>query len=346
MDTEPGTRAGTATPTLAREVSVPDDAAAPRPNSGVAAKTGRGFLGVLLVLIAPLALMVWAVIPRLTSPSELASQAVTQDLTSIVRDAIVDELSAQLSERRNAPTVSDQMRLVFDRSMTQAWFDEQVVGLATELDRWLAGNDDDPPELVIDLRPVKASLTADPEALLIVAAWMGGEEFDGTVAAALTRVPDEVELFSAETDSEFPEGFYAVREILGSARSARQMIPVVLVIVFAIFVVLARPGERLRSSGRLLAVIGGSVAIASFAMPFVATRLALGAAPGDLPIEASQVEGLMWWMMAPLRPIGVTILVAGVVAMAAAYASVVMQRRKASGRLDPGGAIQSPTTGA
>lgn len=329
MDSDHDPWADSATETLPRDFDAdirrPAPLAAQRPDTP-ATRVGRGLLRLLLVILAPLALIVWAVLPRVTSPALLADQAVESGLTSIVRDGLVDQLSSELSERRGSPAQSEQMRSVFERSVTQAWLDEQVMIVAAELDEWFAGTDDRPPELVVDLTPVKASLAADPEALFLVADLVGAEQVDGSVAVALAGVPDRVELFSEETESEFPEGAYTVREVMATARTARQMIPVTVLLVFALFVLLARAGQRLRSGGRTLLAVGIPLLIASLLMPMVASWLAVDAM-SDLPIDAADLESFLSWMFEPVRPVGFVLLTAGLAAVIAAFMTDLLRRR-------------------
>jgi hypothetical protein len=217
----------------------------------------------VLVVTAPLALIVWAATPRITSPTQLAGLGVEVGLTGIVRRDIVDQLSSELAERRQSPAESTQMRSVFERSMTQAWSDEQVMSVAAELDEWQAGTDPQPPELVVDLRPVKASLAADPEALFLVADLIGSEQAERSVAVALAGVPDELSLLSDAPETESPEGLFTARDILADVRTARQLIPLVLLVVFALTVLLARSGGRLKSAGKTIAMVGVPLVVAS-----------------------------------------------------------------------------------
>ncbi len=263
MDTNGDSRAGTITATRSPETDPPHaPTAAPRPARAAGSLT-RGLLLVLLVMASPAALIVWTATPRITSPTELAEQAIAIGLTEAVRGEIVDELSSELAERRNSPTESDQMHLVFERSLSQAWFDEQVLAIAAELDRWLDGANPEPPELIVDLRPVKASLAADPEALFLVADLIGTEQGTGSIAIALAGVPDEVSLLSEPPEPGSPEGLYTAREVLGDVRMVRLAIPVVLLVVFALTVLLARRDTRVRSAGRTLAIIGVPLLVAS-----------------------------------------------------------------------------------
>jgi hypothetical protein len=329
MDTNGDSRAGTITATRSPETDPPHaPTEAPRPARAVGSLT-RGLFLVLLVMASPAALIVWTATPRITSPTELAEPAIAIGLTEAVRGEIVDELSSELAERRNSPTESDQMRLVFERSLSQAWFDEQVLVVATELDRWLDGTNPEPPELIVDLRPVKASLAADPEALFLVADLIGTEQSTGSIAIALAGVPDEVSLLSEPLEPGSPEGLYTAREMLGDVRMVRLAIPVVLLVMFALTVLLARRDTRVRSAGRTLAIIGVPLLVASFVMPMVATRVALSSMPSEIPIDAGQVEGLLSWMLEPVRPVGFGLVVVGAVVVGASVAMDAVRRRNA-----------------
>ena len=295
-----------------------------------AASFSRGFLLFLLALVAPLALIVWAAMPRLTSPTQIADQAIEVGLAGAVREAFVDELSSQLAERRASPTESPQMRSIFERSLSQDWFDTQVRGVTASLETWLAGSDQRPPHLVVDLTPVKASLAADPEALFLVAGMVGADELEGSVAAALAGVPDEVELLSDTAVPGEPAALFSARDYLESARTLRKWIPFVVLAMFAITVVLSREGERLGGAGRTLVVVGVPLLVAAFVMPVLASELAAGAIPSEIPLDGADVADLLSWMLEPVRPVGAALVAVGLAAIVASFAMGAIGRRQTS----------------
>lgn len=125
------------------------------------AAVARWFLFIVLVGLAPVALIAWSVTPRVTSSPQLADAAIESGLTGAVRGALVDQLSSKLAEQEDSPFHAAQLRPVIERSLSQDWFDAQLTLLAAELDGWLGTSGDELPDLVIDLTPVKRSLAAD-----------------------------------------------------------------------------------------------------------------------------------------------------------------------------------------
>lgn len=160
----------------------------------------RWLLVVPFVVMAPIAR---TAMPRVTSPAMVAEEVIEIGLTHSARAALVDGFASQLAERRNAPLTEATMREVFDRSLTQEWFDEQVLNIAGELDRWLLGTTTQLPDLVIDLVPIKTALASDPDAMALVASFVGCEGIEcapegQTVEVALVRMPDQAALLTVD----------------------------------------------------------------------------------------------------------------------------------------------------
>jgi len=335
MDNDLDPWAGTAITTLSRDAATEPHGRGDEPSVGsrgagrTVATVFRGLLVFMLVLTGPLAVIVWATMPRVTSPTQVAEQAIEAGLTAAVRESLVDQLSSELAERRASPTQSPQMRSVFERSLSQAWFDEQVRNVTADLEVWLGGTGQRPPLLVIDLTPVKASLAADPEALFLVADLVGAEEVEGSVAAALAGVPDEVELLSETAEPGTPEGLFAARDYLVDARRVRPLIPIALVSVFALIVLLSRRGARLGWTGRTLALIGVPLLVASFVMPALTSQIVAGAVPADIPLDATDIADLLSWMLEPVRPVAIGLAVSGLVLLVVSFGLGVVHRRQA-----------------
>ena len=220
------------------------------------------------------------------------------------------------------------MRSIFDRSLSQEWFDDQVRSVTGELEIWLGGTSQTAPELVIDLRPVKATLAADPEALFLVADMVGSEEVEGSFAAALAGVPDEVEMLGDAAPGE-PEPLFAARDYLADARSVRRLIPFALIGLFGLIVLLTKPGARLGSAGRTLALIGVPLLVASFVMPALTSEIVVGSMPSEIPIDAGDIAGLLSWVLEPVRPIAIGLGAAGGTLMATSFGVGVVQQRQA-----------------
>lgn len=333
MDTDHGHLAAASISTLEGPGEAEGEGGAPVQTSKVAgagqtaAGLGRWSLLLLSAVIAPVALVMWAVLPRVTSPAALVDEAIDVGLTETARAALVDQLSTELADRRNIPIPTDQMRSVFDRSLTQGWFDEQLTSVAGELDAWFAGSDDEAPSLLIDLVPVKASLAADPEAIRLVAELIGGDEGVVALEGALAGVPDQVSLLSGSEESGPVDGLLAAREVVNATRGPRGMVPPVLLAVFAMIVVLARRGTRLRWAGSVLLVVALPILTVAAVMPGWAGRQAVSLAPAEVALEAAEVEALLSWIFNPARSLALWTLVAGLVAVAASVAAPLLQGR-------------------
>lgn len=292
-----------------------------------AAAATRWILVVPFVLLAPVALIAWAAIPRVSSPQQIAEEAVAIGLTEVARDAIVEEFSSELAESSETVFVAGTMREVFDRSLTQEWFDAQVVGIATEVDRWLAGTEPSLPELMIDLVPVKTALAADPAALRIVAEFV---DCSGTnCTAGIAALPDEASLLSIEAGSSEAEDLIAARGLLQTTRRGVQFIPLVMLAEFALLVLLARRHARLRFAGSVALWIGGILMLVVLIVPGWVGGQAAEAVPPELPLAASEVAVLASWAIAPARTIALWMLVAGAIAVVGSYVWDVVNRRLA-----------------
>ena len=171
MDTDYGDSATASTATLEAPAAAEPEVLPAEASDWTAKASGlgraaagltRGLLFTLFMVVAPIALLVWAVLPRLMSPAGLADQAIDVGLTETLRVAIVDQLASELADRQNAPVATDQMRSIFDRSLSQDWFDQQVTGVAGELELWFAGADEELPPLQIDLVPSRRRLLPIP----------------------------------------------------------------------------------------------------------------------------------------------------------------------------------------
>jgi len=294
-----------------------------------AAGLTRGLLGTLFMVVAPIALLIWAVLPRLMSPAALADQAIDVGLTETLRAAIVDQLASELADRQNTPVATDQMRSIFDRSLSQDWFDQQVTGVAGELELWFAGADEELPSLQIDLVPVKTSLAADPEAIRLVAELIGADEGVAIPEGALAGIPDQVSLLSSSEDPGSADDLFAARDFVDAASRRRWMIPLVVFGVLAIIVLLARRGTRLRWTGSaLLAVALPILALATLA-PRLVGQQAAGLVPDEVGLEGAEVEALVSWILDPARSQALWVLVAGIAAVVASIAAHALRGRPA-----------------
>ncbi len=294
MDTDHGDSATASTATLEGSATAepevlpaeaPDWTAKVSGAGRTAAGLTRGLLLILFMVVAPIALLVWAVLPRLMSPAALADQAIDVGLTETIRAAIVDQLSSELADRQNTPAAADEMRSVFDRSLTQDWFDQQVTSVAGELELWLAGTDDEPPLLEIDLVPVKTSLATDPEAIRLVAELIGADERVAIPEGALAGIPDQVSLLSGSEDPGATDDLFAARDFVDMASRRRGMIPLVVFGVFAMIVLLARRGTRLRWTGSALLIVALPILAVAALAPRLVGQQAASLVPAEVGLE-------------------------------------------------------------
>lgn len=294
----------------------------------------RWLLFIALIGLAPVALIAWSVTPRVTSPSQLADEAIASGLTKGVRGALVDQLTTELVELEDSPLHAGELRPVIERNLSQGWFDEQLTRLAAELDRWLGTSRDELPNLVIDLTPVKESLAADAGALSLIAPAMGCTVPRCPSAAPalgdmLDRVPDEVAILTIGTESDTDS-----RQEIMDARTRFQtidrliaMIPLVLVAGLTALVLLARPGSRVRWLGTTLVVIAIPVLATAMLLPGWAARRVAGSLPDDIRLDLSSIRDAFNWAIRPAETAAWWMLLAGVVALVAAIAGEARRRR-------------------
>ncbi len=336
MDTDHGDLATASTATLAEPAEAeprvlpagaPDRTAKVSGAGRTAAGLTRLLLFIVFMVVAPIALLVWAVLPRLMSPAALAGEAIDVGLTESLRAAIVDQLASELADQQSIPVATDQMRSIFDRSLTQDWFDEQLTSVAGELEIWFAGADEELPSLQIDLVPVKTSLAADPEAIRLVAELIGADEEAAIPEGALAGIPDRVSLLSGSEDPGSRDDLFAARDFVDTASSRRGMIPLVVFGVFAMIVLLARRGTRLRWAGSaLLAVALPILALAALAPRWVGQQ-AMSLVPDEVGLEGAEVEALVSWILGPARSQGLWVLFAGIAAIVASVAARALRGR-------------------
>ncbi len=336
MDTDHGDSATASTATLEGSATAepevlptkaPDWTAKVSGAGRTAAGLTRGLLLILFMVVAPIALLVWAVLPRLMSPAALADQAIDVGLTETIRAAIVDQLSSELADRQNTPAAADEMRSVFDRSLTQDWFDQQVTSVAGELELWLAGTDDEPPLLEIDLVPVKTSLAADPEAIRLVAELIGADERVAIPEGALAGIPDQVSLLAGSEDPGATDDLFAARDFVDMASRRRGMIPLVVFGVFAMIVLLARRGTRLRWTGSALLIVALPILAVAALAPRLVGQQAARLVPAEVGLEGAEVEALVSWILGPAWSLALWVLVAGIGAVVASVAARALRGR-------------------
>ncbi len=332
MDTDRGPGTATLAPGAAEVARSGYEHRPPHRRTGRAAT--RWILVVPFVVMAPLALIAWTAMPRVTSPTMVAEEAVEIGLTHSARAALVDEFASQLAQRRDAPLTEATMREVFDRSLTQEWFDEQVLNIAGELDRWLLGTSNRLPDLVIDLVPVKTALASDPEAMALVTNFVGCEGIEcapkgQTVEVALVGMPDQAALLTADADSSQAEGLIRARSLLQSGRGMSAIAPLILLGELALLVLLARRHGRLRFAGGLLFLVGALVLLVGWFGPGWVGAEVAGSIPADIPVAAGDIAALVAWVLEPARTLAFWLMAAGAIAYAGSFAWTALSRRPA-----------------
>ncbi len=307
------------------EPETPRASLEPKAPSGVGrilAAMARWFLVVLLIVVAPVGVIAWSVTPRVTSPSQLAGEAIDSGLTAAVRSALIDQFATSLAESDNSPFEADELRPVVASILSQEWLDGQLTSVASELDRWLDTSSVDPPELVVDLTPVKRSLVEDDQAVALIAQRIGCGDPRCAVAAAelavmLVEVPDEVEFLAIgdESDDDPTKGFLAARDTFRTARGLIGMIPLVLIAALAAVVLLARRGARLRWLGGTLIAVALPILAVVTVLPSWAAQRVVDSIEGDIPLELSSLEDVFGWVAHPAGFVAWLLLAAGVIAL-------------------------------
>jgi hypothetical protein len=235
---------------------------------------------------------------------------------------LIVQFSANLAESDNSPFDADELRPVVESILSQEWLDGQLTSVAGELDLWLDTSSADPPELVVDLTPVKDSLVDDDQAVALIAQGIGcGDPRCATAAAELTRmlveVPDEVEFLAIgdESDDDPTKGFLDARDTFQTARGLIGMIPLVLIAALAAVVLLARRGTRLRWLGGTLIAVALPILAVVTLLPGWAAQRVVDSIEGDIPLEVSSLEDVFGWVAHPAGFVAWLLLAAGVVAL-------------------------------
>lgn len=304
------------------------------------AALARWLLVILLVMVAPVGLTVWSVIPRVASPLQLADAAIESGWTKTVRVTLIEQLSTELAKQDASRFTANELVPVIERNLSQIWLDEQLTGLAGELDRWLGASTDELPNLVIDLTAVKDSLAADEQALPLIAKALDctGPRCTSPESAlddVLSEVPNEVAILAIEGDSDNDAGVEVLtaRDRLQTVARIIAMIPLVLVGVLAIVVALARRGLRLRWLGATLIAVSIPLFAAATLLPQWAARRAAGSVPDEIPFNRTSLGGVFNWAMRPAGAVALWLLLGGVAAIAGA---IFLRVRRHRTEFEPG----------
>lgn len=300
------------------------------------AALARWFLFIVLVVLAPVALIAWSVTARVTSLPQHADQAIESGLTGAARRALVDQLSAALAEHEDSPIDAGQLRPVIERSLSQDWFDEQLTLLADELDRWLGTSSDEPPDLVIDLTSVKGSLAADDQTLSLVTGAMDCDSPrcpspESALVILLSEVPDEVALLTigAESDTDLGQEILEARDRFQTIDRLIAMVPLLLAGALAGLVLLARRGSRIRWLGVTLVAIAVPVLAVATLLPGWASQWVSGFLPGEISLNRASLEAVFSWANRPAGSVALLMLLAGITALVASVALGLRRHHRA-----------------
>ena len=296
------------------------------------AALARWFLVVVLVLVAPLGVVAWSITPRVTSPAQLADEAIASGLTAAVRSALIDQFSTDLAESENSRFDANELRPVVEGVLSQSWLDGQLTAVAGALDRWLDISNADPPALVVDLTLVKDALVENDRALALIGEGIGCGEpqcaaSEVALAGMLVDVPDEVEFLAIgdESGSDSTRAMLDARDTVQTARSLIGMIPLVLIAALAAVVLLAPKGAGLRWLGSTLVAIAVPILAAVTLLPGWASGRVVDSIEGDIPLEVGLLEDVFGWVAHPAGFVAWLLLAGGVIALGA---SVTMRRRR------------------
>ena len=289
----------------------------------------RWWLFGVLIFVGPIAVLAWTVGPRVTDPQLVMDKAIDLGLTDMARTTLIDQVVTQLDAEQDLPVDAEAAAGVLERGITQDWVDGQFTGFATDLSSWLALSGDQPPELVVDLEPVKESIAADPQALSIFEEDPGCEGPGCTppgllLAELLGGIPDAVNLPAGED----PAGVTSLldgRERLQFVGDIVDAIPRLLAVVVLLILLFARGGTRLRWLGAAVAIPAVPVLLISTLLPSLAAGIAAGSLPDVIPLDTEALKELLRWITAPARTLATIGLVAG--ALVFTVGSVLSFRR-------------------
>ncbi len=295
----------------------------------------RWLLFASLVVVAPGALTIWSVTPRITSPSQFADQAIESGLTRVIRLEVIDQISTTLAREGAIALAAGELDAVIGRMISQEWFDTQIGLIAGDFDRWLRASGDSPPNLVIDITAVKKSLVADDQVVALLDVVDGAcDELrcpspDVVLSMLVAQLPDEVAVLTLgdESDSDPGQSLRDVRHRLQMATSLIAMVPFVLGGLLVAMVLLARRGSRFRWLGAVGVAISLPVLAAASLLPGWAAGRAAGSLPRDIAIDRTVFEDLFAWVARPAETLAWWILAAGVAALIASTVLSVLRRR-------------------
>jgi len=340
--------AGTTTPTLERSIEHsfpdphgrrdgPDPYLKPKALSALGralAALARWILVIVLVLLAPIGLIAWSVAPRVTNPSQLADEVIESGLSEQIRVAMVDQISVNLADGEDSPVGADELRPVVENGFSQGWFNEQLIQLADEFEGWLSASGDGLPDLAIDLTPVKETLTADDQALSLIADRMDCTgprcpSSELTLLNMLSEIPDEVDLLTigAEPDTEPDPGILEARNQIQTIDRQIGLVPLVLVAALVAIALLARRDSRIRWLGSTLVVIAVPLFAVAMLLPGLASGWASGLLSDKIQISSANLEEVFSWVFGPAGSVARWMLLAGVTAVAISVALNIRRRR-------------------
>jgi hypothetical protein len=285
----------------------------------------RAVLLVLLLLTGPVLVAGAVLVPRITNPNYLAGSLIDSGLSRTVRLSLLEGLAANMGPEPD-PSLEAELYRALDRHFTQAWFDDQIVGIAAEMSRWLVAEEENLPSLALDLAPVKASLRLDEEAVDLVLLLFQAAREDGvfedlgdkvTLEDVWARFPDRVPLLSEDQE----EQVTTLQEVRGRVQTARRLAlasPLVPLLEIVLLVLLARgPISRFRWLAACLLVVAIPILGASLLVPGVVTGVG-GRVMAGLPAPlGSGVENLVLDVVGLLVPVGAGLALGGLAGLLA-----------------------------
>ncbi len=321
--------------TTAPPASAPPEGAVTRLRWAIAALVRWGLMA-LLVVAAPIALLAWSVLPRVTSPEALASEAVELGISEAAREALVDRLAVRVAEGDGDLAVSD-VRGVLSRSISQTWFDTELASVAATLEGWLDESGLAPPDLAVDLVPVKGSLASDPAAVALTAGVSGcsrAECPDPTADEVIVSLPDTIDLLDRGSDAD--GDLFAARDRIQTLGNVLSAVPYGLAVALGLLALSARRGSRLVWLGSALVVISVPLLVVVASAPGVAATLIAGAVPAEFALETDGLSALFSWATRPAWVTGLVLASTGAAALGVSAVRGVTRHRNGSTHMDRG----------
>lgn len=275
-------------------------------------KIAIGLLTVLVLLIGPLALVAGLTAPRATNPQVVAEVAIEAGVLDLLYGDMLEGFAANMGPEDGPPP--EELRILLERHFPQWWFEVQVRSLARQMAAW----DPDDPKLVVDLRSVKASILADPEAVEMIVRLASSAPDDGPLAELPEITAETLEEVIPEelvlVGSQHPDRIASVTstaENLRRTRLAGWAVLGVAALLTGLLLLVVR--ARMAWLGAILVLVAVPGALIASVVPAVAQR----AVPALIPEQPPETyRTLAVFLEQLLAPVSIIALVLGAIGAA------------------------------